>query len=342
MKFLKPSEYQSQTSEIFISLKKKVHSFLPLARVEHIGSSAIEGMVSKGDLDIFLGVDKEAHTSTLEIIKSFGFEIKQGTLRTDELCMLISASYPIEVAIQVVANGSVFENFLIFRDLLQSDVVLKNEYNQLKESSAGLTEDDYRLKKSAFIENILKVRSVNGKKESHIILRQLTLADKNKFLEANDDPSWMKEGFIFAHYWESIANQDFEKFVKLSPDFAKGLHIPPEHVPCTILAAFNEDGDLVGRTSIRHELNTHLLNIGGHVGYAVVPKHRRKGYATGILKESLNYIRKHFPQIKKVLVTCDASNIGSKKTIEANRGVLENSITYEGKEKLRYWIYLSS
>jgi len=137
--------------------------------------------------------------------------------------------------------------------MLQSYVVLKNEYNQMKESCAGLSEDDYRLKKSEFIENVLKVGSDYAKKESLIILRHLTLADKDKFLEANSDPSWMKEGFIFAHYWELIANQDFEKFVKLSPDFAKGLHIPSDHVPCTLLSAFNADGDLVGSPNRRQK-----------------------------------------------------------------------------------------
>jgi predicted acetyltransferase len=174
----------------------------------------------------------------------------------------------------------------------------------------------------------------------NVILRHLTLADKEKFLEANDDPSWMKEGFIFAHYWESIAKENFETFVKLSPEFSKGLHIPPEHVPCTMLTAFNSDGSLVGRVSIRHELNERLLQIGGHIGYAVVPKHRRVGYATAILKESLNYVRNHLPNIQRILVTCDAGNTGSKKTIERNGGILENTITYEGKEKFRYWIIL--
>jgi len=83
MKFLKPNEYQAQTNEIFLSLKEKIHSLLPFSRIEHIGSTAIDGMVSKGDLDIFLGVNKDAHADTVEIIKSLGFEIKQGTLRTE-------------------------------------------------------------------------------------------------------------------------------------------------------------------------------------------------------------------------------------------------------------------
>lgn len=47
--------------------------------------------------------------------------------------------------------------------------------------------------------------------------------------------------------------------------------------------------------------------------------------------------------ITKVLVTCNANNIGSKKIIEANGGVLENAVEMgEGKPmKLRYWISLT-
>ena len=155
MKFLKPNEYQSQAKEIFLSLKNSIHSLLPSARVEHMGSSAIDGLISKGDLDIFLGVDPHGHARAVEIIKSLDFQIKQGTLKTEELCMLYSSAFSIDTAIQVVANGSVFEDFLRFRDLLLSDSDLRNEYNKLKETSAGLNEEDYRSKKSKFIESVL-------------------------------------------------------------------------------------------------------------------------------------------------------------------------------------------
>ncbi len=170
-----------------------------------------------------------------------------------------------------------------------------------------------------------------------IILRNLTLKDREKFFEALND-KW-EENFDFVHYWESIAGCDFETFIKVVPEFAEGKHIPKEHVPCTFLFAFNSDGELVGRTSIRHVLTEHLLKIGGHIGYGVTPKHRRLGHATEILKESLKYVRTHLPEIKKVLVTCDQENIGSRKTIENNNGLLENIIkTSEGVSKMRYWI----
>ena len=68
--------------------------------------------------------------------------------------MLESSSIE-NVAIQVVANGSEFEFFLIFRDKLRSNMSLVQQYNELKLSCEGLSQDAYRLKKSAFIDQVL-------------------------------------------------------------------------------------------------------------------------------------------------------------------------------------------
>lgn len=171
-----------------------------------------------------------------------------------------------------------------------------------------------------------------------IILRYLTKEDKAQFFKAIN-AAW--GDFPFAHYWESLANEDFSKYVDILPGLSKGLHIPKDHVACTFLFAFNEKNEIVGRTSIRHELTEYLLKVGGHVGYGVVPEHRQKGYATMILEESLKYIKNNLPKVDKVLVTCDEENIGSRKTIERNNGVLENVISSsDGKRKMRYWIQL--
>jgi predicted acetyltransferase len=44
-----------------------------------------------------------------------------------------------------------------------------------------------------------------------------------------------------------------------------------------------------------------------------------------------------------VLLTCDETNIGSRKLIEANGGQLENAVVVEDSsvKKLRYWIELA-
>lgn len=116
-----------------------------------------------------------------------------------------------------------------------------------------------------------------------------------------------------------------------------GRDLPERWVPSTFLLAF-VDGALVGRASIRHELNEFLLGWGGHVGYAVLPEHRRRGYATEILRQSIVVARSY--GVDGVLVTCDDQNVGSARVIERCGGVLENVVDGPdpGERTRRYWI----
>jgi predicted acetyltransferase len=88
----------------------------------------------------------------------------------------------------------------------------------------------------------------------------------------------------------------------------------------------------VGRISLRHVLTPWLLEVGGHVGYAVRPSARRQGHATRALALLLPLAAAR--GIDRVLVTCDLDNVGSRAVIEANGGVLED----RRGEKLRYWV----
>jgi predicted acetyltransferase len=139
----------------------------------------------------------------------------------------------------------------------------------------------------------------------------------------------------FLHYYEE--GMPFARYLETLEQHARGEHIPPGHVPSTFLFAF--DGpSIVGRGSIRHELNDFLLLVGGHIGYTVVPEFRRRGYATEILRQLLTIARERLG-LARVLVTCDEDNVGSIRTIEKNGGVLENVVTgLDGTPKRRYWI----
>ena len=106
---------------------------------------------------------------------------------------------------------------------------------------------------------------------------------------------------------------------------------PPGFVPYTVLWIV-EDEEYVGRVSVRHELTDQLLTWGGHIGYGVRPSARRRGAATFALAAVLP--RCADLGIDPALVTCDVDNEPSRRTIERNGGVYED--TREGK--LRYWV----
>jgi len=70
--------------------------------------------------------------------------------------MLVTDKYKHDVAIQLTVNGSEFEEFIRFRDILNNMPNLVSEYNILKRGSEGIEPDDYRSNKSQFIERVLK------------------------------------------------------------------------------------------------------------------------------------------------------------------------------------------
>lgn len=162
-------------------------------------------------------------------------------------------------------------------------------------------------------------------------LRPLTLEDETQALQAHSELAADNFEFLFG-YTDGMAWPDY---LQILDNQFTGTDLPEGKVPATFLIAEN-GGDLVGRTSIRHELNDFLFSVGGHIGYGVRPKYRRQGFATEILKQSLTYINQL--GITEVLVTCLEDNVGSKQVIQSQGGVLENTVEYEGAFWERYWI----
>ena len=129
-------------------------------------------------------------------------------------------------------------------------------------------------------------------------------------------------------------NEPWSVFLQRREANTRGEQLPPRNVPSTFLAATVE-GQLVGRISIRHELNNWLATYGGHIGYAVIPAMRRRGYATEILRQGLVVARAL--GIDAVLVTCDVNNAASAGVIESCGGVFESIASGDGTPKRRYW-----
>jgi predicted acetyltransferase len=167
-----------------------------------------------------------------------------------------------------------------------------------------------------------------------LVLRLPREDEEQEFLRAHRATTPEVPNFL--HYYEE--GMPLARYLETLAEHARGENLPPNHVPSTFLFAFAASR-IVGRVSIRHELNEVLLRVGGHIGYVVVPEFRRQGYATAILRRSLQIAHERLG-IGRVLVTCDDDNVGSIRTIEKNGGVLENLISGSdlAKSQRRYWI----
>jgi predicted acetyltransferase len=167
-----------------------------------------------------------------------------------------------------------------------------------------------------------------------LVLRVPRESEEAEFLRAHRATSPSVRNFL--HYYEE--GMSFRRYLEVLAQHERGENLPANHVPSTFLFAF-DGARIVGRVSIRHTLNSYLERFGGHIGYVVVPEYRRQGYATAILRQSLEIARQKLG-LKRVLVTCDDDNVGSIRTIEKNGGVLESTVMGPDvdKPKRRYWI----
>jgi predicted acetyltransferase len=104
------------------------------------------------------------------------------------------------------------------------------------------------------------------------------------------------------------------------------------------------DGEFCGSIGFRwqpgtEELPPHCL---GHVGYAVVPWKRRRGYATAALRGVLRDAKGE--GLRYVDITARPDNTPSRRAIEANGGVLIEEFTTPaslgGHREVRYRVHL--
>jgi predicted acetyltransferase len=159
--------------------------------------------------------------------------------------------------------------------------------------------------------------------------------DEPAFVEAQREMAG--EDFVFGLGYEE--GMPFGEYIVRLEAARMGRDLPEGWVAATFLVA-DVGGAIVGRTSLRHELNELLAREGGHIGYGVLRRHRRRGYATEILRRTIAVARS-IGLDGPLLLTCDEENIGSATVIERNGGVFESAVAASGGAHLvrRYWIH---
>lgn len=118
-----------------------------------------------------------------------------------------------------------------------------------------------------------------------------------------------------------------------------GKNLPAHFVRENFYLCYDGD-DMVGVFSLKFELTPFLYNYGGHIGYAVKPSRRRRGFATEILKQGLKTAKAF--GFDRMLLICDEDNVASEKTILKCGGKFENTLFDEDEQVnvKRFWIEL--
>jgi predicted acetyltransferase len=123
---------------------------------------------------------------------------------------------------------------------------------------------------------------------------------------------------------------DAYKRIDNDKDYEIGI-VPVGNLPGFTFWFFLND-IFVGTSRLRPILNERFNQKGGNIGYDVRPSYRKKGIGTEVLRITMNKAKEI--GLKKVLITCDDSNIGSIKVIEKNGGKLINIIDFEEEKSI--------
>ena len=135
----------------------------------------------------------------------------------------------------------------------------------------------------------------------------------------------------------ALPSDNFGELVATLTANARGEKLPDGFVPNSTfwLVACS---DIVAVSNLRHRLVPSLERRGGHIGYSVRPRCRRRGYGSLVLRLTLQEAGKL--GVAKALVTCGKDNVGSAMVIRANGGVLgsEEFVAEEGEVVQRYLV----
>ena len=113
------------------------------------------------------------------------------------------------------------------------------------------------------------------------------------------------DGYTFEEVLEHCLNLEDEEYAKkLGKAQMK-----------TFLLIRKQDDKVVGALNIRWNLPEKSKQFGGNIGYGIRPTERRKGYNK--INLYLGLIEAQKIGLEKVKLVCDASNLGSIRTIEA-------------------------
>jgi predicted acetyltransferase len=128
--------------------------------------------------------------------------------------------------------------------------------------------------------------------------------------------------------WLGSAGADFDQFVARQRGTQTRWGVP------STMFWYVSGAYYIGTLMVRHELTPELAEVGGHIGYHVVPSRRQRGHATRMLAAGLAEC--HRLGLKRVLLTVSPGNEASHRVILANGGIPDGQARGEN----RFWITL--
>jgi GrpB-like predicted nucleotidyltransferase (UPF0157 family) len=153
--FVDEAEVRALAADAFDEHRRRILAILPEADVQHVGSTAVPGSLTKGDLDIQVRVKAE-HFPEADVALARHYERNVASTHSATFSSFKDDEAEPPLGIQLTVAGGPEDFFVRLRDFLIATPEINERYNELKRKFEGATMEEYRAAKSAFVEEMLQ------------------------------------------------------------------------------------------------------------------------------------------------------------------------------------------
>jgi GrpB-like predicted nucleotidyltransferase (UPF0157 family) len=140
---------------LFARVAARIGALLPNADIQHVGSTAIPGSLTKGDLDVQVRVDKSDYAPAKAKLGAI-YAVNAGGFASDDAISFEAHDTEPSLGVHLTTIGGAADVQWRFRDLLIASLELRAEYDALKKGFHGGSMDNYREAKHRFVARVLK------------------------------------------------------------------------------------------------------------------------------------------------------------------------------------------
>ena len=150
-----PSKFEEEKNELIV-----IAGEWYFGSIEHVGSTAVPGMVAKPVIDVMFGVKSlEGSKPAIEVLVSNGYEYSPYKTEVMHWFCKPSHDYRTHHLHLIPFESPLWKERIQFRDLLRSDDKVASQYANLKRELAATCKEDreaYTEKKWPFIQKVLR------------------------------------------------------------------------------------------------------------------------------------------------------------------------------------------
>jgi GrpB-like predicted nucleotidyltransferase (UPF0157 family) len=140
---------------LFARVAERLGALLPNADIQHVGSTAIPGSLTKGDLDVQVRVHECDFAGAKERLTAI-YAVNAGGFASRDAASFAARDTEPSLGVHLTVIGGPADMQWRFRDLLIASPRLRADYDRLKREFHGASMQKYREAKGEFVARVLR------------------------------------------------------------------------------------------------------------------------------------------------------------------------------------------